>query len=145
MLHHAVERQSLARVLLEQLKPRRKKAHTTNNNLEVVHSFEKSGLRADLGDEVARVRHARRTLVLDARDLLIGAVVAGRLERRLADEQLVAEHSERPQVDLLVMRLVVDHLGRQVVERAANCRASRRGRVHRPAFLMSFSNKNCYF
>ncbi len=77
--------------------------------------------------------HGDRALVLVVGDLLVGTVVGGRLEGRLADEKLVAEHAQRPEVDLLVVRSIVYHLRREVVERAADGCATRGGRMHRPA------------
>ena len=54
------------------------------------------------------------------------------LERRLADEELVAKDSEGPKVDLLVVRGAFHHLRRQVVERSAHGGAAGRGRVNAP-------------
>mmetsp|Transcript_12027 Transcript_12027/g.30948 ORF Transcript_12027/g.30948 Transcript_12027/m.30948 type:complete len:209 (+) Transcript_12027:209-835(+) len=51
---------------------------------------------------------------------------------RLAHQELVAQHPERPQVDVAVVRLALDHLGREVVERAAERGPARRRCMHRP-------------
>jgi len=59
-----------------------------------------------------------------------GAVARG--ERRLADQELVREHAERPDIDLRVVRCFLDHLWREVVERAAQ-RAAVLPRADAPA------------
>jgi hypothetical protein len=59
--------------------------------------------------------------------------VALGLKGRLADAELVGEDAQRPDVDGVVVVLVLDHLGRQVVERATERGAAGGGRVHRPA------------
>jgi hypothetical protein len=42
-----------------------------------------------------------------------------RFEWRLSDEELVAEDSERPEVDFFVVETSLNHLWRQVVQSAA--------------------------
>lgn len=58
------------------------------------------------------------------------------LKRRLADQKLVRQHPEAPQVHLLIVPIVLaagpDHLGRQVIERAAQRLAPVIRRVHAP-------------
>jgi hypothetical protein len=54
------------------------------------------------------------------------------LERRRADQKLVRQDSQSPQVDLVGMFAVLDHLGREVIERAAERVAPVRRRVDRP-------------
>jgi hypothetical protein len=49
---------------------------------------------------------------------VIGCLVVLRLEGRIADDELVAEDAERPNVHLVVVGLVIDHLRRQIVESA---------------------------
>ena len=66
--------------------------------------------------------HVSRPLDVDAEDAVVGLVVALRLEGRLADQELVAEHTQRPQVHLLVVGRALDHLRRQVVQRPAHRR-----------------------
>ena len=61
----------------------------------------------------------------------------GVLEGRLADQELVHQHAQAPQVDLLGVPVVLaaglDHLWREVVEGAAERVAAVVGRVHAPA------------
>lgn len=54
------------------------------------------------------------------------------LEGRPADEELVGEHAKRPQVDLGVVLLPLDHLWGEVVERAAERSPPVSGRVYAP-------------
>ena len=61
---------------------------------------------------------------IDFGDATVGLVVTFSFEGRLAAEKLVAEHAETPQIDLLVVQLALDHLRRQVVQRAAQRGAS---------------------
>lgn len=70
-------------------------------------------------------RRRRRT------DALLCLLRLGRVEGRLADEQLEHEDAEAPDVDAVVVRLA-EHLGREVVEGAAEGRALVR-RDRRPA------------
>ena len=56
-----------------------------------------------------------------------------RFKWRFADEEFVAEDTERPEVDLFVVEVSFDHLRREVVESAAHRRASRGRRVDTPA------------
>jgi hypothetical protein len=60
------------------------------------------------------------------------------LKGRVAAEELVGEHAQRPDVDGVVVVLVLDHLGGEVVEGPAEGRAARRGRVHGPAKVGDF-------
>jgi hypothetical protein len=55
------------------------------------------------------------------------------LKRRDANEELVREDAQRPQVDVVCVRLALDHLGREVVERAAEGRPAVRRGVDGPA------------
>lgn len=55
------------------------------------------------------------------------------LKRRDALEELVGEHTHRPQIHCAAVRLALDHLGREVVQRATQRRAPVAGRVHTPA------------
>ena len=46
-----------------------------------------------------------RPLDVDVEDAVVGLVVALRLEWRLPHQELVAEHAQRPQVDLLIVNI----------------------------------------
>lgn len=70
------------------------------------------------------VRHEARKAQIDGGDAAICLRVTLSLERWLANEELVAEHTEAPQVDLLVVHLTLDHLRGQVIEGATKCATS---------------------
>ena len=78
----------------------------------------------DLSDEVARgVRngHVLREGVAIHPDLLVGGLDVGSLEGRLADNQRVDNHSQRPDIDLVaVPHLPLQNLRRDVIRRTAN-------------------------
>eukprot|EP00960_Hanusia_phi_P066175 766331-Hanusia_phi.AAC.4 len=59
--------------------------------------------------------HRGRILEVDLGDALVRLAVALRLEGRRADQQLVAQDPQRPDVHCLVVRLPLHHLRRQVV------------------------------
>jgi hypothetical protein len=61
----------------------------------------------------------RREAELHACDALVRGAAALCLEWRGATEKLVTQDAQGPQVDFLVVRFILDHLRRQVVERAA--------------------------
>ena len=61
---------------------------------------------------------------VDLGDAAVRVIVRLGLERRFADEELVAEHAHTPQVDLLIVKLSFNHLWWKVVECAAQCRTS---------------------
>mmetsp|Transcript_26252 Transcript_26252/g.59573 ORF Transcript_26252/g.59573 Transcript_26252/m.59573 type:complete len:212 (-) Transcript_26252:129-764(-) len=74
-------------------------------------------LNEELGDEVFRPsRHVGGKLEVDLCDPSVGLRVTLRFEGRIAHEKLVAENPERPDVDVLVVRLTLYHLRRKVVE-----------------------------
>lgn len=92
MLHDAFEREPIVRIVLEQL-----------------------------ADEIHRIgRHERRTLIVDAADFRVGALVSWRLKRRLTDQQFVAQNTKTPQIHFFVMWTVFNHLRWQVVKCTAN-------------------------
>jgi hypothetical protein len=63
-------------------------------------------------------------------------VVSGHLfEWGRTDIKLVHKHAECPIIDLLVVLTALDHLGGEVVERAAECGPPVTGRVYAPADL----------
>ena len=73
-----------------------------------------------LADEVLRTgREEVGELQVDLGDTTVRGLVALGLERGLANQELVTQHPEAPDVDHFVVLLALDHLGRQVVERAA--------------------------
>ena len=78
----------------------------------------------DLSDEVARgVRngHVLREGVAIHPDLLVSGLDVGSLEGRLADNQRVDNHSQRPDIDLVaVPHLPLQNLRRDVIRRTAN-------------------------
>jgi len=73
-----------------------------------------------LGDEVARrAAHLGGDVVLVGLDALVGLLERLRLEGRLADEQREQDAAQGPGVHLVAVALLVQHLGRDVVRRAA--------------------------
>lgn len=73
-----------------------------------------------LRDEVpGSLRNKRWERVLRPTDFAICVVVGRSLEGRVPHDALVAQDAHTPQVDLLVVRLPVDHLWREVVQRTA--------------------------
>mmetsp|Transcript_9778 Transcript_9778/g.24422 ORF Transcript_9778/g.24422 Transcript_9778/m.24422 type:complete len:329 (+) Transcript_9778:81-1067(+) len=87
------------------------------------------------GDEIACLGADLWTgwkVKVDAGDAVVGLEAVRMLERRATVEQLVAEDTEAPVVDVGVVGLTLHHLGRQVVERTAESGATT-ARVHRPA------------
>jgi len=89
------------------------------------------------------LRDVRGELEIHFRDPLISLVVGLRLEGRLPYEELVRENPEGPQVDLLVVHVPLDHLGRKIVQRSAHRRASRRRRVYGPPEIGDFKIAFC--
>lgn len=87
-----------------------------------------------LRNQVARLeRHPLRVGDVQLPDLRVRALRVLRLEWRPADEELVAQNAQAPLVDRVVVALAIDHLRRQVVERAAHRLALVRLGVRRPA------------
>lgn len=74
-----------------------------------------------LGAQVARV--VRKELVVEARlrvlDVLVELLAVLRVEGRQADEHLIDDGAERPPVSGLAVALPLQHLGREVLSRAA--------------------------
>lgn len=61
-------------------------------------------------------------------------VVSGHfLEWGRTNNELIRKHAKRPIIDLLVVVTTLNHLGREVVERAAECGPPVAGRVYAPA------------
>jgi len=101
-------------------------------------------LPEQLLDEVTGpLRDVRGELEVHLRDPLISLVVGLCLEGRLPYEELVREHPEGPQVDLLVVHVPLDHLGRKVVQRSAHRRSPRRRRVNGPPEIGDFKIAFC--
>lgn len=78
-------------------------------------------------------RDELRIADLDAADLRVSLLAVLGLERRTADEELVAQHAKAPLVDGVVVALVLDHLWRQIIQRSAHRLAVVGHRVGRPA------------
>lgn len=55
-------------------------------------------------------------------DFAVGFFVALCLKRGIPDQKLVTEHTQTPQVHLFVVSFALDHLWREVVKRATQCR-----------------------
>ena len=72
-------------------------------------------------------------LEVDFGDAAVGLAVAVGLEGRVADEELVAEDAEGPDVHRLVVGLALHHLGGEVVEGAAEGVALGGGGVNGPS------------
>lgn len=72
------------------------------------------GLAADLNVIWERVS--------DRLDLFVGLLYVLRLERRTSIQHCVENHADRPVINFVAMAAVrIEHLGRQVVGRAADC------------------------
>lgn len=54
------------------------------------------------------------------------------LKRRVSDDELIGQHTKRPQVDMMRVMFAFDHFWRKVVERAAERPSAVRWRVHAP-------------
>lgn len=83
------------------------------------------------GDEVGKVD-------VNAGDAFKGGFFAGSVEGWFADEEFVAEDTERPQINLFVVALNFDHLGREVVEGPAERFATERRSVDGPSKIRNF-------
>lgn len=57
-------------------------------------------------------------------DALVCFRVAGRLERRVSHQTLVTQHTDAPQIHLLIVSVTLDHLRRKIVQRATHGAAS---------------------
>jgi hypothetical protein len=91
-------------------------------------------LAEDARDEIARLRgDVGREAEVDLDDAALGFRVPLRLKGRRAAEEFLREDAEGPVVHGVVVVLVLDHLGREVVERAAERRAARGGGMDGPA------------
>lgn len=66
-------------------------------------------------------------------DSSVGRSIPVRFEWRAPHKELVHEHPQTPHVGRLVVLTPLHHLGREVVQRAAERGPPRRGGVHRPA------------
>ena len=81
-------------------------------------------------DEIPRAfRDVGRKMKIDGLNAPIGVDLRGALEWRLPDEKLVGENAKRPVIYALVVRFILDHFRRQVVQRAAQRLAPRGGSV----------------
>ena len=94
----------------------------------------KHPISALLGDKVAGAGgYDIWETKIDFYNAFLGGDVVLGFEGRRADQELVCEHAQRPRVHVTVVSLALAHLGREVVERAAESGASVGGRVHRPS------------
>ena len=88
----------------------------------------------ETADEVSRsARDVGREMEVDGLDASIGVHLRGAFEGRFADEELEGEDAERPMVDTFVVRFVLHHFRRQIVQRAAERFSSGRRGVDGPA------------
>ena len=87
-----------------------------------------------LADEVLRLlAHVRGEAEIQLADALVRHVLRLRFEGRMAAQKLVGQHADAPVVDGRVVVLVIDHLGRQVIQGAAHGVTAVGRRVCRPA------------
>ena len=86
------------------------------------------------GDEIlGQIVHVDGKAIVDCQNFSIRFVRIFILKRRIAYQKLVRQHAQTPVVDLFVVSIVVDHFGRQIVQRTAHGLPTRRRRMYTPA------------
>ena len=82
--------------------------------VELVHKYLLYEVLSRRGDEL-------REFKFDVRDVVVGFFVRSGLEGCLPREELEAEDSHAPEVDIVVVGKILHHLWRKVVESSADC------------------------
>mmetsp|Transcript_40040 Transcript_40040/g.114558 ORF Transcript_40040/g.114558 Transcript_40040/m.114558 type:complete len:230 (+) Transcript_40040:34-723(+) len=85
-------------------------------------------------------RYVRRENRRARLDLVVCPLLAAVLEWWLAHQELIQEDTKTPNVHVVAILLAVDHLRRQIIQRAAKGRASGGGRMHSPTEVGDFQS-----